>query len=203
MFAPLFHPALKHVVPVRKALKIRTVFNILGPLLNPAGATRLLLGVYKPSLLHVYADAVRKLGAERALIVHCCGLDELAPIGLTKAVEVFADGSTKDVTIDPTEWGVPRCTVEDLKGGEPSDNAAIILDTLAGEGAAQGGGADSHVGRTIALNAGAALYVYGIADSVKHGYELAAEAIRSGTAGQKLSAWAAITREIAEAESST
>ena len=194
MFAPLFHPALKHVVPVRKALKVRTVFNILGPLLNPAGANRLMLGVYKPSLLPVYAEAVKRLGAERALIVHCCGLDELAPIGPAQAMELCADGSIRQLNIDPMDFGVPRCTVEDLKGGEPAENADTIKATLSG-----GASADTHVARTIALNAGAALYVYGSAESIAQGYERALATVRSGAAGALLATWAAATQAIAAA----
>jgi anthranilate phosphoribosyltransferase len=204
MFAPLFHPALRAVVPLRRALKVRTVFNVLGPLLNPAGAGRLLLGVYKPALLPVYGHALARLGVQRALVVHCCGLDELAPIGPTQAVEVVggADGGEATIThltIDPAEWGVPRCTVDDLLGGGPAENAAIITSTLAG------GGRDthaqpSHVARTIALNAGAALYVYGTAPTLAAGYALALETIASGKAGALLSSWSATTRELAAAE---
>jgi len=159
MFAPLFHPALKEVVPVRKALKVRTVFNILGPLLNPAGARRLVLGVFKPALLHVYAEAVAALGAEHALIVHCHqgdapaggrsspvgegrgGLDELGPVGQNEVVEVKDGRVVGGFTIDAATFArahggpVPRYTVADLEGGTPAENAAIIRHLLAGEAA--------------------------------------------------------------------
>jgi anthranilate phosphoribosyltransferase len=197
MFAPLYHPGLMHAVAVRKALRVRTVFNVLGPLLNPAGAQHLLLGVYHPRLLPVYAEAVAALGVRRALIVHCCGLDELAPTGTAQAVEVVAahDGSAaviKEVTIDAADFGVPRCTIGDLAGGSPADNAAILRAVLAG-----GEAADTPVGHTVALNAGAALYVYGAASSVAEGYAKAASVLRSGAAARKLDAWAAITKELA------
>jgi anthranilate phosphoribosyltransferase len=207
MFAPLFHPAMRHVVPVRRALKIRTVFNILGPLLNPAGAQRLVLGVYHPRLLQVYADAVASLGVEHALIVHCCGLDELAPLGAAQAIEVRrsalgAAGSSAAalpptqtrLTIDPADFGVPRCTIPDLAGGTPEENAAILRGVLAGGNACEGA-----VGHTVALNAGAALYVYGTAPSVAEGYASAFAALRAGEAMRQLEKWAAVTQAL-EAE---
>lgn len=225
MFAPQFHPAMRHVVPVRKALGVRTVFNILGPLLNPAGASRLLLGVYAPRLLHVYADTLLQLGVEHALIVHCCGMDELAPVGPTQCVEVrgrpaaaAADdagggaaataashaGSTGDTsivrefTIDPSTWAtpVPRCTIDDLRGGDPLENAELMKLLLAG---GEPVGRHVHLANTIALNAGAALYTYGTAASVEDGYRIAIEKLRSGAAGELLSRWAAVSSEIAAA----
>jgi anthranilate phosphoribosyltransferase len=192
MFAPLFHPAMAAVAPVRRSLKIRTVFNVLGPLLNPARATRLLLGVYTPRLLPVFADAVRSLGAERALVVHCCGLDELAPVGPAEAIEVFADGTVKNITIDPADFGVPRCTIDDLRGGGPDENAAILRRVLGG-----GEEADTPIGRTLALNAGAALYVYGAAGSVAEGYNAAMNALKEGKALVKLDAWAETSKRLA------
>jgi len=157
MFAPLFHPAMRHVVPVRKALKIRTIFNILGPLLNPAGARRLMLGVYHPDLLPIYGEALRTLGVEHAIVVHCGGLDELAPIGIAHAVEVRRGEAVKTLEIDTLALGLQECSIDDLRGGEPEENAAIIRRVLAG-GAK---GREVHIAETIALNAGAALYVSG------------------------------------------
>ncbi|GBG32783.1 Anthranilate phosphoribosyltransferase [Hondaea fermentalgiana] len=174
MFAPNFHPAMRHVVPIRRALKIRTIFNILGPLLNPAGAKRMMLGVYSPDLLDVYAEVVHKLGAEHALIVHCCGLDELAAVGVADAREVTPQGVQK-ITVDPQAMGIAQCKIKDLEGGEPAENAAIIRDIFSGGDKAEGAVAD-----TIALNAGAALYVYGLCDSVEAGYKTAIAKLQSG-----------------------
>mmetsp|Transcript_18698 Transcript_18698/g.33145 ORF Transcript_18698/g.33145 Transcript_18698/m.33145 type:complete len:347 (+) Transcript_18698:2129-3169(+) len=174
MFAPKFHPAMAHVVPVRKALGIRTVFNILGPLLNPAGAKRLMLGVYSPALLDTYAKVVQKLGAEHALIVHCCGLDELAAVGVADAIEVTQD-KIERIQIDPASMGIAACTIKDLEGGGPEQNAEIIRNVFSG-----GDGAKGPIGDTIALNAGAALYVFGIADSIEAGFKMASEKLVSG-----------------------
>ena len=193
MFAPLFHPAMRAVLPTRRALKVRTIFNLLGPLLNPAGATRLLLGVFRPALLPLFAGAAADLGAERALIVHCCGMDELAPVGPAQCVEVRAGGERRELVVDPAAWGVPRCTIEDLRGGTPAENAATMARLLAGGDAE----ADSHLGRTVALNAGAALYVFGAAGSIEAGYGVALRALREGAAGRLLARWAACTQELA------
>jgi anthranilate phosphoribosyltransferase len=215
MFAPLYHPAMRHVVPVRRALRIRTVFNLLGPLLNPAGATRLLLGVYSPRLIPIYAEAIAALGCERALIVHCCGMDELSPVGAADAVEVVCgggggggggrareeeegpdDGSARTTSmtalrIDPLDFGVPRCTVADLRGGSPEENAGILRRVLGG-----GQDAECPVGHTVALNAGAALYVYGAASSIGEGYGVAMAALREGKAGRLLGRWAEVSQRL-------
>jgi anthranilate phosphoribosyltransferase len=187
MLAPMFHPALKHVVPVRKALKIRTIFNILGPLLNPAGAKRLLLGVFQPRLLHIYAEAVMELGVEHALVVHSCGLDEFSPVGETTVVEVRGETMT-EYTFNPvTELGISLCSISDLEGGGPVENAAILRAIL-------GGSADTKyhaMGQAIAINAGAALYVADKADSIVSGYHIALEKLRSGAALATLEAWSA------------
>lgn len=193
MFAPLFHPAMKHVVPIRRAMKVRTVFNILGPLLNPAAAQHLVLGVFAPRLLHVFAEAVRGLGCSHALIVHCCGMDEIAPIGSTQALEVKADGSITPLTIDPLDFGVPRCTVDDLKGGSPEENAEILKAVLGGGCASSSG----PIGQTVALNAGAALYTYGKASSIAEGYKMAYDTLQSGAAGVLLTKWAETSQRLA------
>ena len=158
MFAPKFHPAMKHVVPVRKALKVRTVFNILSPLINPANAQRLCLGVYHPDLLDLYGEVLVALDVEKALVVHCCGLDELAPIGVAEAIEVTRGEGMVRRKIDCTAMGLKKCEILDLKGGDCKRNAEILRDVFAG------GQMDSAITETIALNAGAGLYVYGSAD---------------------------------------
>ena len=199
MHAPLFHPAMRHVAPVRRALRVRTVFNALGPLLNPAGAQHLLLGVYSQELLPLYAEAVARLGVARALIVHTplpCGggLDELATIGApARAVEVGPGGARSECVIDSAAWGVPQGALADLRGGSPAENAAALRALLAGGAAA----AHSTLGRTVALNAGAALYCYGAAPSVQAGYGVALAALEAGRAGALLGEWARATQELA------
>ena len=125
MFAPGFHPAMKNVVPVRKALGVRTVFNILGPLLNPAGCTRMLIGVYSEPMVDLMARTLHELGVELAMVVHCGGLDELAPIAVATVATVTPDGVAMG-TIDPFVLGFSKCTIEDLKGGNAVENAEIL-----------------------------------------------------------------------------
>ena len=185
MFAPKFHPAMKHVVPVRRSLGVRTIFNILGPLLNPARASRLFLGVFSPHLLDIYGRVLMGLGnVEHALVVHCCGLDELAPIGVAEAVEIRKGHEMKRIRIDPIAMGIPRCTVADLRGGSKEVNARIIRGVLAG-----GDGATGPIADTIALNAGAGLYVAGLSSSIEEGYKKAQATLRAGDGLEKLSAW--------------
>lgn len=190
MFAPNFHPSMKYVGPIRKALGVRTVFNIMGPLLNPAASKHLMLGVYKPELLQVYGETLFALGVEHALVVHCCGMDELTPVGPTQAVEVTSAG-IKSVTIDPATMGIPKCNVEDLKGGNAEKNAGLIRRVFAGGATDLNAMAD-----TIALNAGAGLYVYGLADSVEAGFRLARAAIDAGKALPVLDRWAKETQRL-------
>ena len=186
MFAPKFHPAMKWVAPVRRAVGVRTVFNILGPLLNPAGAKRMMLGVYSPDLLELYGNTVHALGAEHALIVHCCGLDELAPLGVADAVEVTPEGGVRRIKIDCVAgMGLSQCTIPDLAGGSCEDNAGILRRVFAG-----GNGATGPVADTIALNAGAGLYVMGMAASIKDGLSKAREVLRSGKCAETMEKWA-------------
>lgn len=194
MFAPHFHPAMKHVVPVRRALQIRTVFNILGPLLNPAGASRLMLGVFSPDLLDTYAQVLQALEVEHALVVHCCGLDELAAVGVAEAVEV-RDGTARRLQIDPQSMGIAQCSIADLKGGEPQENADRIRAVFAGGDAAKGAIPD-----TIALNAGAALYVYGAAASVEEGYKIAIAKMQAGEVLPVLDKFARVSSALDEKE---
>ena len=200
LMAPLFHPALAHVAPVRKALGVRTVFNFLGPLLNPAEPKRMVLGVYSPTILEPYAEAVASMDAEHALIVHCCGLDELAPIGKANIVRV-KDGKRGPVeTVDlNAEVGVPPCTVQDLKGGDAAHNARVIRTFLAG--GAQSDAPDvRHVVHTVALNAGAVLHVSGLATNLKDGYERALACIHSGAGLTQLDRWAAVAQKLKQEE---
>jgi len=196
MFAPKFHPAMRHVVPVRRSLGVRTIFNILGPLLNPARASRLFLGVFSPHLLDIYGKVLMGLGnVEHALVVHCCGLDELAPIGTAEAVEIRAGKGMRRIKIDTIDaMGIERCTVADLRGGSKEVNAKIIRGVLAG-----GEGATGPIADTIALNAGAGLYVAGLQPTIKSGFEHARKVLRSGAAAKALEKWASVASGLANA----
>jgi anthranilate phosphoribosyltransferase len=152
MFAPLMHPALRHVAPVRRELAVPTVMNIVGPLANPARAGRQVVGVAEQARLPLLADALSALGTVRAMVVHGePGLDEISPLGLTHVIEV-REGRTASWTIDPAAHGIPDVSLADLNGGDPAHNAALIERVLGGGGSA---GAQS----AVLLNAAAALYV--------------------------------------------
>lgn len=180
LYAPAFHPAMKHVGPIRKELGIKTIFNIAGPLSNPAGATHQLVGVYDRRLTGPVAQALASLGAERALVV--CGHDGLDEITLTAESEVaeLKDGKVERWTLNPEDYGLPLCEMSALEGGSPMDNAKIALEILDGKVGPQ---------RTIVeLNAGAALYVAGVAENLAAGIELAQGAIETGAARARLDA---------------
>lgn len=182
MFAPSFHPAMKNVVPVRKALGVRTVFNILGPLLNPAGLKRGLIGVYSEEMVGLMAHALHALGAELVMVVFCGGLDELAPIAVATVATVTPSGVEMG-TIDPFALGFTKCTIADLKGGSAVENAAILRKVLSGE-------MIGPVTDTVILNAGAGLYVAGTAPSVEAGCKMAAEAVKAGKPMEIMKKWA-------------
>jgi len=175
MFAPLLHPAMRHVGPVRRELGFPTIMNILGPLTNPAGVRRQLVGVADPALVPLVVEALKELGHIRALVVHGeAGLDELSPMGPT-AVADLHDGAVSQRTVHPEDFGLESCSAEELAGGEPDDNAKIILAVLKGE---ERGGART----AILMNAGAALYVAGISDTLEEGISGSGLAIDDGQA---------------------
>ncbi len=175
MFAPALHPAMKHVMPARKSLGIRTVFNILGPLSNPAGAQRQLLGLFDGSLTETLAEVLRQLGSRQALLVHGeDGLDELTTTAFSKVTHLQEDGAIKSSTLDPGSLGLPLATPTDLKGGTPEENVMITLEILKGE---TGPKRD-----IVLLNAAAGLQVGGAARDLAEGLTLAAESIDSGQA---------------------
>lgn len=178
LFAQSYHTAMKYVGPIRKELGIRTIFNILGPLANPASANLQVMGVYDESLVEPLAKVLSNLGVKRALVVYGQDrLDEISASAETSVCEV-KDGTFKSYTISPEQFGLTRCKKEELTGGTPDENAAITKAVLAG-----GQGA----GRTaVVLNAGAGLYVAGTADSIEAGVRLAEELIDSGKAEKKL-----------------
>lgn len=178
MFAPLFHPAMKYAMPVRQALKVRTIFNLLGPLTNPANAHYQLLGVFNPDLTSKFAGVLRQLGVQRAMVVHGDGMDEITLTGATQVSEL-KDGEIKTYQIKPEDFGLKSCGLEDLKGGDANENAGILQRILKGEER----GAKREI---VILNAGAALYVGEIVDSIENGINLAEELIDSGKAFVKL-----------------
>ena len=184
MFAPLHHEAMKHVVPVRKELAIRTIFNFLGPLTNPAGAEYQLIGVSDRSYVEVIAWALKDLGCRRGLVVHGSdGLDEITITGPTDIAEIReGEDEISLYSITPEEFGFERASgVDMLKGGTAEMNAEILKSILEGE---------SGVRREIVLmNAGAALYAVGVAKSLEDGVRLAAESIDSGAAKKKMEAF--------------
>ncbi|CAB4930605.1 unannotated protein [freshwater metagenome] len=189
MFAPAHHAAMRHVVPVRKALAVRTVFNLLGPLTNPAGARRQLVGISDPGALDIVAGALQRLGVERALVVSGDdGLDELSISSPTHVVEVNQD-SIRRYVVEPAQVGVRPAGQHETDGGDPARNAEITRSVLAGE---PGPALELSV-----LNAGAAIYAAARADDIASGVELARAAIESGAAQRTLDAYVALSRELA------
>jgi len=177
-FAPTFHPSMKHAGPIRREMGIRTTFNLLGPLTNPAGATRQIVGVPRPELTQVMARALMLLGAKRAWVVHGAGgIDEISTTGHTKVSEC-RDGAVHTCFIHPSEFGLPKAAPGDLRGGDAVENAAIIRTMLDGKpGPAR---------EIVLLNAGAALFVAGRTSSVRDGISCAGAAIDSGAARETL-----------------
>jgi anthranilate phosphoribosyltransferase len=189
MFAPQHHGAMRHVAPVRKALGVRTVFNLLGPLTNPAGATRQLIGVSDAAHLDTIASALGRLGGESALVVSSeDGLDEVSASGPTRAVELRA-GRIRELEVTPEDAGVDRVPLDGLGGGTPERNAEVTRGVLGGQAGAERA--------TTLMNAGAALYVAGRAATLSEGVRLAAEAIDSGAAEAALAAFVERSRELA------
>ncbi len=189
MFARAHHPAMRHAAPVRQELGTRTVFNVLGPLANPAGARDGVFGVYAPELAHTYAGALASLGARHAFVVHGAGgLDELSPTGPNLVLEVVG-GTTRQWTLDPRELGMTAVDPSGLAGGDAAVNAAAIRAVLDGE---PGVRRDA-----VTLNAGAALVAAGLAGGVAEGVEQAREAIDSGRAAETLSALASFSEAAA------
>jgi anthranilate phosphoribosyltransferase len=178
IFAPAHHPGFRHAAPVRRELGVRTVFNVLGPLTNPAGARAQIVGVYSAQLAPVIADVLCRLGTSRAFVVHGAGgIDELSPAGPNLVCEV-ADGAVRSRTIDPLELGVARCAPDDLRGGTPKENATAIRGVLGGE---TGPHRDA-----VLLNAAGAIAAAGHAGDLAEGLALARAAVDSGVAVERL-----------------
>ena len=186
LFAPSHHPAMRHAAPVRKELATRTVFNVLGPLTNPAGARAQVVGVYAPELVPTIAEVLAQLGAHRAFVVHGAGgIDELSPAGSNLVCEVVR-GKVVERQIDPADFGVPRCLPEDLTGGTPAENAATLREIF------QGGRGPKR--EAVLLNAAGAIAAGGHAEDLEEGYGIASAALDSGAAAARLDELVAFSR---------
>ncbi|MGH2498721.1 MAG: anthranilate phosphoribosyltransferase [Candidatus Limnocylindria bacterium] len=192
MFAPRFHPAMRHAAPVRREIGIRTVFNVLGPLANPAGVRRQLLGVPSPAFGATIARVLGELGATHALVVHGAdGLDEISPSGPTRVWEL-RDGRVDEWTLAPAAVGLEAAGRERIAGGDAARNAEIAREVLSGGG----DGART----AVLLNAGAACYVAGLAGDVREGVATAARALDTGAASDTLARFVAASRRLGEGD---
>ncbi|MDX8390743.1 MAG: anthranilate phosphoribosyltransferase [Mariprofundaceae bacterium] len=188
LFAPNHHPAMRHAGPVRRELGVRTIFNLLGPLTNPAGADYQLLGVFAKEKLELVAGALQQLGIKRALVVHGRdGLDEISTTNTTDAVWVEAGQELRSFEIDPAAFGIPYAVPDALHGGDAAFNAAILQHIFAGQ---KGAGRD-----IVLLNSAAALWVAGKAEGIADGLGVAAKAIDSGKATETLNALISFTNQ--------
>jgi anthranilate phosphoribosyltransferase len=186
LFAPVFHPSFRFAGVPRRELAIRTVFNVLGPLCNPAGARYQALGVADGAMAAKMADVLLRLGVERAIVFHAAdGMDELSVASPSFVIEI--DGTRKEYELDPADLGLAKAPIESLRGGGPDENAAVARELLEG---AKGPRRD-----VVLLNASAALRAAGLAKDWKEGIGLAAEAIDKGRAGQVLQRWVTISQE--------
>ncbi len=189
MFAPNHHPAMKNVAPVRKELGVRTIFNILGPLTNPAGAPNILMGVFHPDLVGIQVRALQRLGAQHAVVVHGKdGLDELS-LGAATQVGELQDGAIREYEIHPEDYGLAMASSRSLKVETPEQSKAMLLGVL-----------DNQPGPprdVVVLNAGVALYPAGVAPSIQDGIARARTAIESGAARERLSRFVAATQALA------
>jgi anthranilate phosphoribosyltransferase len=191
MFAPIHHPAMKAVAPVRREMGVRTIFNILGPLTNPAGAPSVLMGVFHPDLVGIQVRVLQQLGTERALVVWGRdGMDEIS-LGAATLVGELRDGVVREYEVHPEDFGIGMAASRNLRVADPAGSKAMLLGALRGEA-----GLPLEI---VALNAGAALYVAGVADSIGDGIERARAAVASGAALRKLEAFVAATRRLADA----
>jgi anthranilate phosphoribosyltransferase len=189
MFAPRHHAATRFVIPARGELAVRTIFNFLGPLTNPAGARRQLVGVSDPTYVEALAGALARLGCDRALVVSSAdGLDEMSTSAPTHVVEVNGD-ELRRYDVAPADVGLELASPETISGGDPAANAAVTRSVFAGEG-----GPDADL---VLLNAGAAIYAAGHTDDLKAGVELARETIASGAAARTLDEYIRVTGELA------
>lgn len=182
MFAPHFNPALKKFQAVRKRLGVRTIFNLLGPLLNPASAHYLLLGTWDNSLVDKMANALRlDTNIQRAIVFHGCGIDELSTLGPSNAI-LIDNGNIQSIAIDPEKLGFRKSTLKELEGGDAGLNKQLLVEALTGK--------KSAISDTLILNAGVALWLCGQATDIKEGVEAASRALMEGKGINKLNEWA-------------
>jgi len=177
LYAPTYHPALRRAAGPRREIGIRTIFNLLGPLANPAGAQAQLVGVYAPELVTTVAGVLRDVGVERAMAVHGGGLDEISTTGPTTVAEL-KDGAVLTYEIRCEDFGFPTASLDDLRGGDAAHNAAIVREVLAG--------APGHARDIVLLNAAAAIYLGGKSRTLADGVDAAERSIDSGRAFKKL-----------------
>eukprot|EP00919_Chromeraceae_sp_WS-2016_P070140 GHVR01166339.1.p1 GENE.GHVR01166339.1~~GHVR01166339.1.p1 ORF type:complete len:334 (+),score=71.26 GHVR01166339.1:166-1167(+) len=187
LYAPVFHPVLACIKDLRRSLGVSTVFNILGPFLNPAKCKHFILGVYDKEMVPRFVNVLREMECNHSLVVHCCGLDEMTPVGPIHVAEL-KDNIVNTYTFDPLhELNMPRCTIEDLKGGGPELNAKIMKAVLSGE-------QEGPVANTFILNAGCALYVTGNVPNIKEGCKVGGDILKSGKAGVLLEEWVTLSK---------
>jgi anthranilate synthase/phosphoribosyltransferase len=180
LFAPVYHGAMRFAAPVRKLLGVKTIMNLVGPLSNPAGAQYQMLGVYDKSLMLPVAEASKMLGSRRVMVISSDdGMDEISPCAKTSVIEIGEDGSRREYSIDPADFGISGCAMEELLGGDSAENARLALDVLSGKGRAG-------IKAAVALNAAATLYVAGHAKTLKDGYDRAVAAIADGSVAKKI-----------------
>jgi len=201
LFAPINHPAMKAVASIRKQLGVRTCFNILGPMTNAASAQRAVIGVFHEDLLELMAETLKEVGrVDHAVVIHGVGLDEISPLGAATIIEIkntAPPGKTKTYTtrtfqFDPLTVNIPRCKVEDLRGGDPAQNAKEFEMVL------QGGNYEINAKKdAIVLNAGVGCYVYGLTETIKEGCCLAKKTLIEGKGEEVLNKWRDVSKEIA------
>ena len=192
LMAPVYHAAMRFAAPVRKALGIKTIMNILGPLLNPANAEYEVLGVYSASLLKDYARAAKGLGAKRVMVV-CSrdGYDEISPCAPTDVYQIDEKGNENQYVIKPENFGLTDMNEDELYGGNGSDNAALAMDVMNGKGR-------KTIKAAVGLNAGAVLYLSGKTRTLKEGYDMAVEAMENGKALAKIEEICKVSKELSE-----
>jgi len=180
LFAPVYHSAMRFAAPVRKLLGVKTIMNLVGPLSNPAGAQFQMLGVYEKKLMMPVAEASKMLGSRRVMVISSRdGMDEISPCALTDVIEIGEDGKKREYAIDPAEFGIAGCRIEDLLGGDSHENVRLAREMLAGTGR-------PGIRAAVALNAAATIYVSGKSRTIKEGYDLAIRAIDDGSVTRKI-----------------